>query len=345
MNPQQDAVLEGMMLDGLVDNRYNVVRAEEGKAVSENRHSDRDLLDAHLATQIAPIGFCAEHTVAAAAAVEKAPMPIREDVADDPLFAGRAFLANHLLSDEECDAVVRAAEGHGLQDLLLCGGAKRRCARVPFASQELSDLLWPRVQPYLADLHVDRENAHMFLNKGMEGTWVPEGLSGVFRVVRYFGGGHISPHYDGEWVTDDQTRSIKTILLYLNDGYEGGHTRFLNHADDGVNERFEETGDGATKGCDTDVVGVVPADKGSAIVFDAKMLHEGTALEGGTKYLLRADIVYRQTEQTYPPDSRRGRAVALLNEAEYLEESGRSDLAVRNYRAAFKLCPELEYEG
>ena len=92
-------------------------------------------------------------------------------------------------------------------------------------------------------------------------------------------------------------------------------------------------------------MGVVPAETGIAIMFDAKMLHEGTELLSGTKWLLRADVVYHRVERMFAEDSNRSKAVELLNEAEYFEESGRADLAVRNYRAAYKLCPELEFEG
>ncbi|KAJ9448663.1 hypothetical protein DIPPA_29413 [Diplonema papillatum] len=75
------------------------------------------------------------------------------------------------------------------------------------------------------------------------------------------------------------------------------------------------------------------------------MLHEGTSLDDGVKWLLRADIVYERTERLYEPDSNRMKAIHLLNEAEYLEEAGRPDLAVRNYRAAYKMCPEIEFEA
>eukprot|EP00659_Diplonema_papillatum_P014348 gene14348-22011_t len=148
-----------------------------------------------------------------------------------------------------------------------------------------------------------------------------------------------------DWVDNDDRRSIKTILLYLNEGYAGGLTRFLDHRDDDIGLRYETTDFGATVAANADVVGVVPVTAGIGAVFDAKMLHEGTSLDDGVKWLLRADIVYERTERLYEPDSNRMKAIHLLNEAEYLEEAGRPDLAVRNYRAAYKMCPEIEFEA
>eukprot|EP01063_Lacrimia_lanifica_P009161 TRINITY_DN16196_c0_g1_i1.p1 TRINITY_DN16196_c0_g1~~TRINITY_DN16196_c0_g1_i1.p1 ORF type:complete len:347 (+),score=117.42 TRINITY_DN16196_c0_g1_i1:40-1080(+) len=336
-------------LEGLVDNRLNVVSAEEGREVSTMRHSDRDLLDADQARDMAPMPLPDDAAVRASgvAVAEKVPLDWQGDgVRDSPEFAERrACLVRNLLTPAECEVVMASAEAHGLEELLLCGGSKRRCTRVPFKSEELRERLWGRMRPHLDDIVVDESNTHQFLNRGMEGTWVPVGLSPVFRVVKYTPGGHISPHYDGEWVTDDETRSIKTILLYLNSGYKGGATRFLDHRDDNVGTRYTETANQTTRGGDADVIAEVPIETGIAIVFDAKMLHEGTELESDTKWLLRSDIVYHRSVRAFAEDSKRAKALALLNEAEYLEESGRADLAVRNYRAAYKLCPELEHDA
>lgn len=166
--------------------------------------------------------------------------------------------------------------------------------------------------------------------------------------MRYHSSGHISPHYDGEWVDDEDTRSLKTILIYLNPpgDYTGGVTRFLDHRDEEVGTRYVITPAGDTRGCDADVVATVPAEEGAALVFDAKMLHEGTEVVSGEKWLLRADIVYERVERA--AESKQGcarnRATELINEAEWLEEEGRLQEAVAKYRTAYRICPELQFE-
>eukprot|EP01062_Namystynia_karyoxenos_P073773 TRINITY_DN70596_c0_g1_i1.p1 TRINITY_DN70596_c0_g1~~TRINITY_DN70596_c0_g1_i1.p1 ORF type:complete len:358 (+),score=115.53 TRINITY_DN70596_c0_g1_i1:73-1146(+) len=305
------------------------------------KHSDRDLLDAHLAT---PLRVPPALPCRSSARPRRSSLRLRPDAAESDAFRGRAFVVDGLLTPEECGAVREAVAREGLRELLLVGGAKRRCERLAFRCPELDERLWERVRPMLGDEVCTRENSARFLSRGMEGRWEPSRLSGVLRVVRYTAGGHIAPHYDGEWVDDDESRSLKTILLYLNEGYSEGLTNFLDHRDDDVTTRYVTMPSGATRANERDIVGTVPAAEGSAIVFDAKMLHEGTEVASGEKWLLRADVVYRRAERADAADSVRSQATALLNEAEFLEEEGRLDEAVLKYRRAYKLCPELQYE-
>eukprot|EP01065_Artemidia_motanka_P001777 TRINITY_DN10830_c0_g1_i1.p1 TRINITY_DN10830_c0_g1~~TRINITY_DN10830_c0_g1_i1.p1 ORF type:complete len:339 (+),score=103.86 TRINITY_DN10830_c0_g1_i1:56-1018(+) len=308
-----------------------------------NQHSDRDLLDAHLATELrVPVAFPDVESRA-----RKVDMKLRADVADTLAFRSRAFVVEELLSAEECAAIREAVSAEGMRTVTLeCGSGScmRRCERLSFRSKEIEDRLWERVGPLLEPQYCTEENRQWYLSRGMEGRWDPRGLSGVLRVVRYNGSGHISPHYDGEFVVDEEERSLKTILLYLSDEYSGGRTNFLDHRDENISTRYTVTETGATKGAEEDVVGVVPAGLGSAIVFDNKMLHEGTEVTAGEKWLLRADIVYRRVERRDPEGSVRHQACLLLNQAELMEEEKNYDEAVRLYRWAYRLCPELQYE-
>ena len=82
--------------------------------------------------------------------------------------------------------------------------------------------------------------------------------------------------------------SHMTFLLYLNDEFEGGTTRFFI---DPVNPHLGEAGH-----CSR-VVSVAPS-QGSALCFfhgnhPLSPWHEGGALTAGTKYVLRTDILYK----------------------------------------------------
>jgi leukotriene-A4 hydrolase len=46
----------------------------------------------------------------------------------------------------------------------------------------------------------------------------------VLLFTRYGPGGHFSPHTDGNTVVDLNTRSLYSMLLYLNDCADGGQT-------------------------------------------------------------------------------------------------------------------------
>jgi hypothetical protein len=71
-------------------------------------------------------------------------------------------------------------------------------------------------------------------------------------------------------------KSYLTFLIYLNDDFDGGETRF--YLPQGVAR------------------GVVPR-AGSATVFPqgntASLIHEGSQVTRGTKYVIRTDVLYR----------------------------------------------------
>lgn len=73
---------------------------------------------------------------------------------------------------------------------------------------------------------------------------------------------------------DDKSElSYITIQLYLNEGFEGGATTFLSSDE---RERLE----------------VVPK-IGRVLVFEHRILHEGSRLLTGQKYTVRTDVMYK----------------------------------------------------
>jgi hypothetical protein len=69
-----------------------------------------------------------------------------------------------------------------------------------------------------------------------------------------------------------------TVQLYLNEGFEGGATTFLEEGWHGKKE--------------TDCVPVT----GSVLIFEHHLLHQGSALIKGRKYCLRTDVMYDKPE-------------------------------------------------
>lgn len=61
------------------------------------------------------------------------------------------------------------------------------------------------------------------------------GLNPNFRFCKYDSckwelilAGFFKPHYDGTYLESESRRTLFTILLYLNEGMEGGYTNFLD---------------------------------------------------------------------------------------------------------------------
>ena len=80
-------------------------------------------------------------------------------------------------------------------------------------------------------------------------------------------------------VTEGEVKSRLTFLMYLNDDFEGGETTFFLPKKDG--------GLGGWK---------VQPKIGSVLVFpqgnEASLLHEGTKVTNGTKWVVRTDVLY-----------------------------------------------------
>ena len=114
---------------------------------------------------------------------------------------------------------------------------------------------------------------------------------------RYKPGGQFRPHFDGPWIPEHDWASVYTVLVYLNDDFEGGHTTFLAEPEDAF--RIDLPPSGHPGGVNTDgrVQARVQPRTGSMLVFNHDVLHEGTPLgKHGYKYLLRAEVMFSRVD-------------------------------------------------
>lgn len=104
----------------------------------------------------------------------------------------------------------------------------------------------------------------------------PVGANERFRGYKYQRAERFAPHLDGSFVRNPDERSELTLMVYLNQGFAGGSTLFLDHE-----------------------VEVVPR-TGLALLFQHRVLHEGSPVLGGTKYVLRSDVMYASSRPSAP---------------------------------------------
>ncbi len=97
----------------------------------------------------------------------------------------------------------------------------------------------------------------------------PIGANERLRCYRYRPGQRFAPHFDGSFRRSDTEESELTLIVYLNDDFEGGDTAFL------------------------DFTHRVRPKRGSALLFFHRLLHEGCTVVSGTKYVVRSDVMYR----------------------------------------------------
>merc|ERR1712008_311619 len=193
----------------------------------------------------------------------------------------------NLLSPEECDAIIAQSEAFGLRSCEY-DSSFRITDRVSVNACTLGDVLFERARPYLSDVLVPgcRNPAAGLRKELYNGLWQPKCLNGCFRICRYSPGGFFLPHFDLGWDEGNMLRSIKTFMVYLNDDFSGGDTNFFNEKQ--VHYRFPKQANRTY---------AFRPKKGSCLVFNHCITHDGGKLFAGVKYILRTEVMYKYAKE------------------------------------------------
>ncbi|KAJ5438221.1 uncharacterized protein N7458_009219 [Penicillium daleae] len=195
-------------------------------------------------------------------------------------------IAMNVLSSSECKAIIAAGESvNFIPDAPLREDGDMSILAHNFywvIDTAFHDLLWARISSYVP--------------ASINGRLV-RGINRRFRVYRYVPGAEYRCHIDGAWPPsgilpddtyvydaspeDKKQSSMYTFLLYLNDEFEGGETTFFLPAPrEGTLNAYP----------------VRPV-MGSVAIFphgeaNGALLHEGTGVRKGAKYIIRTDVEY-----------------------------------------------------
>jgi prolyl 4-hydroxylase len=169
------------------------------------------------------------------------------------------FLIENFWSVEKCDQYIARSESKGYEAATVQTETGPRVVdhirnnnRVLYKDIALAQELWKELAPHVPQFIGDSEAI---------------GLNELFRFYRYQGGQQFRKHRDQSYIRNSREASYYTFMIYLNDSFKGGETRFNDL--------------------------VVRPKKGSALVFYHYLEHEGTEVMEGTKYVLRTDIMFR----------------------------------------------------
>ena len=170
----------------------------------------------------------------------------------------KIWLIEDFLTPTECDDLIIFSEqkGYSEADVGLSSGAKmmknvRDNDRLIYEDRKLADDLGNK---FLSSKH--------FVVDGI----APLELNKRFRFYRYDSGQRFKRHIDGRVIIGN-IESRVTFMIYLNNDYEGGETKF-------------------------DHITIIPK-KGLALCFIHEQKHESVAITNGVKYVLRSDIMYK----------------------------------------------------
>jgi predicted 2-oxoglutarate/Fe(II)-dependent dioxygenase YbiX len=187
-----------------------------------------------------------------------------------------AVVLHNVLSPEECQRWIEETESIGYTEALVnIGGGRemkltdvRNSSRCIVDDEERSNQIWQRIKNFIPVDLIDYA--------------IPIELNERLRFLRYDPGEYFAPHFDGCYYRESGDHikhgdtSYVTVQVYLNEGFEGGSTRFF-------------------KNCSNDYYDVVPR-TGSVLLFEHRMKHSGEEVVSGRKYALRTDVMFRRKE-------------------------------------------------
>ncbi|KAG5508704.1 hypothetical protein JKF63_05202 [Porcisia hertigi] len=261
------------------------------------------------------------------------------------------IVLENLLTHEECDQLMEACEKVGYTFWLqkehtdtdgevACGDTSKAVrivdtieADFPHLSARLYDRISRVVPLEPKSFSEDMPQADKLFERDLVGTWVPHALSENLLFGRYSPGGHFMPHVDGSTIVDLNTRSFYTLLIYLNDCPHGGETFVF--AGEQCEVMYLDTETNKYRGHNTQRVGTVYPKKGSAAFFYYSLLHEGAPVIQGSKYICRADLLYRRTPAIFASEAD-AKAFRLYQEARIAESQGDANRACQLFQRVKK---------
>ncbi len=193
----------------------------------------------------------------------------------EPIYGSRIWAIYDFFTPEECAAQIAFSESEGYEDAPISTYNGPRLAkevrdnmRVMCDDPEFAAKLFERAKPFVP--------ATMKVYKAV-------GLNERFRYYRYEDGQTFKKHYDGAYFRSDEEYSQLTFMIYLNEDFEGGETKF-----------YDDWGN---------LTVAVKPQKGMALVFEHEQLHEGAPVTAGRKYVIRTDVMYRIKQGNRPQES------------------------------------------
>ncbi len=108
----------------------------------------------------------------------------------------------------------------------------------------------------------------------------------VVKFSKYKAGSKFCPHIDNLLEINADEKSIFTLIIYLNDKFNGGKTYFHQRQ----SKQLPFIPDDLEK---TRVASVTPK-TGTCLVFNHDVLHEGEQVTNGEKYIIRVELVFKR---------------------------------------------------
>ncbi len=179
------------------------------------------------------------------------------------------FILPNVFSHTEAKTLIDLSESKDYQAAMVktSQGAKlmtqiRKNQRQEIDDATLSVQVLARLRHQALSVSGDNRQLHQVLHDCCN-------INPAWRYYRYDTGDYFKWHRDGRIQGKHGSHSLYTVLIYLNQGYQGGQTCFRTYQ--------------------------VQAETGMAVIFHQSLLHQGAELVSGSKYVLRSDLMFEST--------------------------------------------------
>lgn len=170
------------------------------------------------------------------------------------------WIVNDFLSERECNEWIKFSESEGYEIAKIGQGRRqvlntaiRNNDRVIYDDEDLSEEYFRKSYDFLIpELPISKVS----------------GLNSRFRFYKYSVGQRFKQHQDGSYIKSINEWSEFTFMVYLNDDFQGGETKFIRS--------------------------IVRPKRGCLLLFKHELIHEGCPVLEGVKYVLRTDVMYKR---------------------------------------------------
>ncbi|CAF0906569.1 unnamed protein product [Rotaria sordida] len=211
-----------------------------------------------------------------------------------------------LLSNHECDEILTNISKEKFENMSdKYDVQKRNNSRLVVMDDQFAQTLWQRLKfsNKITKLVSNRKP----LGFNVQGDWEMSGVNKAMRLNKYRHDEHFAPHKDAQYAPSGDERSLLSLIIYLNDNYEKGETKFyfpkaapkFNMKGLTIEEEIQAYG-GLENGYE--YVSIKPK-KGYAVLFTHNLLHAAMApqmensLNLTERIVLRTDVLVQRKEK------------------------------------------------
>lgn len=216
----------------------------------------------------------------------------------------------NIFTKDECQRIINTSEKIGFDKLTGYDPRYRNNVRMVIDSTIIINEFEKRVKNYLDKVvKIDKDSDTIIKTKMSEGEWKFHKLNPHLRICRYNDKGRFGKHYDLGYHPDPLSiRTIKTCMIYLNDEFKDGCTRFYKGELD-VEKSHE-------------MFYKLKPKTGMCIIFNQHIVHDGEIVKDGLKYIMRTDVFYKAISLKNKPSESEQKALDIYAEADKLEGLG-----------------------